>query len=259
MTSPNYDELAARLLGAMTDRSPLAIANFPILTENDAYEVQRLFVGSLCAGGSSQAAGFKLSMTSPETQALAAASGPAYGTLTSDMILSDASEISMSECFEPRLELELQVIVRETLSSGANRDEIEAKSSVAPGIEVPDSRFLRWFGQLPVGHIVSDLGLAGHVVVGASLPLRTVGDLAEVTGELHHDGNVIARGNASMVMGDPLVALEWLTDRLEREGRVVEERTIVSSGTLCMPVPMENGNYRAVYPGIGEVQFTVVP
>lgn len=259
MTSPDHVKLAECLFTAMNEGSPIEIADFPALTEDDGYEVQRLFVRSLCTGGSRRVAGFKLSMTSPETQALAAASGPAYGTLTSDIILDDGSEISMSDCFEPRVELELQFLVEEDLSAGAKRAEIERKCSVAPGIEVPDSRFRHWFGELSVGHIVSDLGLAGHVVVGASIPLGVGGNLPEVVGELRHRNDVVTGGLASMVMGDPLTALEWLTNRLDREGRSLEKGTIVSSGTLCMPVPMETGTYRAIYAGIGEVRFSVLP
>ncbi|MGH2825655.1 MAG: 2-keto-4-pentenoate hydratase [Actinomycetota bacterium] len=256
MTPQDPEALAARLLRAFTDHSSLAIDEFPELSEDAAYEVQRWFVRSLCAGGTRCVAGFKLSMTSPETQALAAASGPAYGTLLSDMILRDPAEISMSNCFAPRLELELQLIVAEDLSPGARRSEIEAKCSVAPGLEVPDSRFRRWFGNLSVGLIVSDLGLSGHVVVGEALPLQEVGDLSAGIGELYNDDTLVAEGVASTVMGDPVVALEWLTHRLEREGRILKEGTIVSSGTLCMPVPLQAGSYHAVYHGIGEVRLS---
>lgn len=191
-------------------------------------------VRALCANGSRSVAGFKISMTSPETQALAEASGPAYGTFTSDMILEGPAELAMGQCLEPLLELELQFIIEEDLSAGAARAEIEAKCSIAPGIEVPDSRFRGWFGRLSVGHIVSDDAVAGHVVLGTAVPLRDVPRLPDVVGELFLDDVGIADGVASAVMGDPVIALEWLTCRLAREGRVLTAGMVVSSGTLCL-------------------------
>lgn len=258
MMSVDVEALAATLLRAMLDHLPLAIDDIPELPREQAYQVQRAFVRSVCATRSCAVTGFKLSMTSPETQALAAASGPEYGTFTSDMILTDSAQISISDCFEPRLELELQFIVIDDLSPGATRSEIEEKCLVAPGIEVPDSRFRSWFGNLPMSHIVSDLGLAGHVVVGPPVPLQSA-VLPEVAGELLLDGRVVAEGVAASVMGDPVVALEWLTQRLQLEGRVLEKGKTVSSGTLCMPVPMQVGDYHAVFRGVGEARLSVVP
>jgi 2-keto-4-pentenoate hydratase len=253
------EELATRLVRAMSERAPLAIEDFPVLAEDDAYEVQRAFVHHLCGDGERCRVGFKLSMTSPETQALAAATGPAYGTFTSGTIVRNRTPISLGDFFEPRLELELQVLVEEDLSAGADVDEIVSRCSLAPGIEVPDSRFRGWYGNLPVGHIVSDLGLAGRVVVGEGTPLSEVTDRPGIRGELHHDDRVVASGDASNVMGDPVNAVRWLAERLAREGRALKQGDVISSGTLCMPVPAAAGRYRATYQGIGEVAFSLMP
>lgn len=249
--------LAWRLASAAARRAPLASDDFPSLSEEEAYEVQRVRVRSLCSDDGVRVAGYKISMTSPETQALAGASAPAYGTLTSDMILQPPATVAVSDCFEPLLELELQFVVDEELSVGAARAEIEARCSVAPGIEVPDSRFKGWFGNLSVGHIVADNAVAGRVVVGEPTRLLEVGDLRNVDGRLYRDGEEIAHGSASSVMGDPLVAVEWLTNELGTEGRALTKGMVVSSGTLCMPVPLRPGSYRAHYSELGEVGLCV--
>jgi 2-keto-4-pentenoate hydratase len=253
----DLEALATQLIEATKRRSPLAIENYPQISEDVAYEVQRRVVRALCENASQRVAGFKISMTSRETQALARASGPAYGTLTSNMILREPAELALDQCFEGLLELELQFIVEDDLSGGATRSEIEEKCSIAPGIEVPDSRFRGWYGRLSVGHIVSDDAVAGHVVLGAAQPLRDIPRLPEVTGELFLDDVPIAGGVASAVMGDPVTALEWLTGRLAREGRVLLAGMVVSSGTLCMPVRMQPGRYRAHYERVGDVRLTV--
>jgi 2-keto-4-pentenoate hydratase len=252
-----HTALASRLEAAIARRSPLRIDDFPELSQEEAYEVQKSLIRSLCMGGSRRIAGFKISMTSPETQALAGASAPAYGILTSDMILEEPATLSLSGCLEPLLELEIQFIVDEDLTVGAARAEIEAKCSVAPGIEVPDSRFDSWYGNLSVGHIISDDCVAGHVVVGAPMPLSDVRVLRGVRAKLHLEGEVIARGTASSVMGDPIVAMEWLTDALGAQGRALQRSTLVSSGTLCMPVGVRPGRYRAAFTELGEVRLSI--
>jgi 2-keto-4-pentenoate hydratase len=251
--------LAAMLMSASRGQSALAIDAFPALSEEDAYEVQRALVTALCSDGSRRVAGFKISMTSPETQALARASGPAYGTLTSDMVLQHPATLSLGQCLEPMLELEIQFIVDEDLAIGGQRPEIVAKCSVAPGLEVPDARFSGWFGNLTVGHIVSDNALAGHVIVGHPQRLETVKELRAIEGELAFEGEVIAAGRASSVMGDPVVAVEWLAERLGAEGRSLRRGMVVSSGTLCMPVPARPGRYLGRYEQLGQIDLSFGP
>lgn len=68
--------LAWKLASAAARHAPLAIDDFPRLSEEEAYEVQRVRVQSLCGDDGLRVAGYKISMTSPETQALAGAGGP---------------------------------------------------------------------------------------------------------------------------------------------------------------------------------------
>lgn len=249
--------LASRLASAAERRSPLRIADFPKLPEKEAYEVQRLLVESLCRRGSRRVAGFKISMTSPETQALAGASEPAFGTLISDMILESPATLSLNDCFDPLLELEIQFIVDQALSVGARRAEIEASCSVAPGLEVPDARFRAWYGNLSLGHLVADNAVAGRVVVGAPIPLSHLRTLRGVEGHLYVNDEAVARGTGLSVMGDPVIALEWLTEKLATKGRALEHGMVVSSGTLCMPVPARPGTYVARFSELGDVKLSV--
>ena len=259
MRAGDLETLAARLVAADERRSPLDIDDFPNLSEDEAYEVQRHVVRILCADGARRVAGFKISMTSPEMQALARASEPAYGTFTSEMLLPDGGALSLGTCLEPLLEVEIQVIVDDELPSGARRSDIVSACSIGPGIELPDSRFRRWFGNVSVGHIISDNAVAGHVVVGNATPLPDVGDVQTIKAELYRDDDRIASGEASAVMGDPLIAVEWLARRLAREERALTRGMVISSGTLCSPLPLEVGEYRASYEGIGDVQLSVIP
>jgi 2-keto-4-pentenoate hydratase len=259
MTTEDLETLAAHLVAARERRAPLELEKFPELPEDAAYEVQRHVVRMLCADGMNRIAGFKISMTSPEMQALAGASEPAYGTFTSDMVLSGGVRLSLGGCLEPLLEVELQVIADDDLPNGASRDDIIAACSVAPGIELPDSRFARWFGNASVSRIVSDNAVAGHVVVGDATPLRAVGDVASIGAALYRDGERIASGDASAVLGDPLVAVEWLTRRLAGEGRALTCGMVVSSGTLTTPIRLEPGDYTAAYDRLGNVDLSVVP
>ena len=251
--------LAEALAGAEARREPLALPATIGLDEEDAYEAQEHFVALRRVRTGEAVAGYKISMTSPETRALAGASEPAFGRLTTGMVLQSPATLSLREMFEPRLEPEIQFLVREDLSPAASAEEVARKCLVAAGVEIPDSRFRGWFGKLSVSAIVADDAVAGHVVVAQRLKNPRTLDLRTVRAQVFLGDDLILAGVGETVMGDPLLAVTWLTDCLARRGERLRSGTVVSSGTLALPYALREGKYRAFFEGLGEVRFTVVP
>ncbi|HXF57311.1 MAG TPA: hypothetical protein VNO34_07030 [Actinomycetota bacterium] len=248
--------LAQALAWAARHRHPLPRPAAPAIDEGRAYEVQRRFVEEWSRWRGDPVGGFKVSMTSPETQALAGGRGPAYGRLLTGQVLDGPARVSLAATFSPRLELELQFVVREELPPGATAEEVLARCDVAPGFEVPDSRFRDWFGQLSAPEVIADDAVAGLVVVGAAWPASRV-EVGAVRAELRRDGEALVQGSASAVMGDPAEAVAWLARELARAGERLAPGTVVSSGTFALPVPLEVGEYVGVFEPLGEVRLSV--
>jgi 2-keto-4-pentenoate hydratase len=252
------DCLARALAWADRHRRPLPRPAAALTDEVQAYRVQREFVSERSARLGEPVRAFKVSMTSPETQALAGGRRPAYGRLTAGQILRSPAQVSLGALLAPRLELELQFLVREDLSPEAGPEEIVARCDVAPGLEVPDSRFRDWFGNLSALEVIADNAVAGLVVVGRPRPAWSV-DVGGIEGELRLDGRVVARGLARAVMGSPVAAIGWLARELARTGETLAAGTVVSSGTFALPVALEAGEYVGAFGSVGEVRLVVTP
>lgn len=248
--------LAQALAWAERHRRPLPRPATAPMDEARAYAVQRRLVEEWSRWRGEPLRGFKVSMTSPETQALAGGRGPAYGRLLAGQVLDSPARVSLAAMFSPRLELELQFVVREDLPSDPTVQEVLARCDVAPGLEVPDSRFRDWFGHLSAPEVIADDAVAGVVVVGAARP-ASVADVGGVLAELRRDGQVLARGSATAVMGHPAEAVAWLARELARTGERLTGGTVVSSGTFARPVPLEVGEYVGVFEPLGEVRLSV--
>ena len=58
------------------------------------------------------------------------------------------------------------------------------KTQVAPGIEVPDSRFDDWFPKISLGQVVADSAVAGRIVTGLPLDNVSYEQLEKLPGKL---------------------------------------------------------------------------
>jgi len=257
--SAEIDRLAGALARAEAAGEPLGRPGSTMLTADDAYRVQERFIGLRCARTGESVTGFKISMTSPETLALAGAREPAFGLVTSGAVLRSPARLSLREMLAPRVEPEIQFLVDQDLGPSADEEEIVRKCRVAAGLEVPDSRFRDWFGKVSLTDLIADASLAGRVVVGETARSASTLDLVDISVEVFLDEALILRGNTRTVMGNPVTAVTWLARRLAAAGMRVSEGMLVSSGTLAMPPALQEGTYRAVYDGLGEVRLDVTP
>lgn len=107
------------------------------LDEETAYRVQDAFVKQRCELEEANVGGYKISMTSEDTQAIAGTHEPAYGTLLTTDIEKSTASVSLSRLFSPLIEPEIMFVLTDDLTPGANEEEILRKSKLAAGIEVP--------------------------------------------------------------------------------------------------------------------------
>lgn len=227
------------------------------LSEEEAYLVQEKLIDQLTFKDHSTVTGYKVSMTSKATQAIANTSEPAYGTLLSNQFVNDGASVSLSELFSPLLEPEIIFIVQEDLPYDADLETIRYHTRIAPGIEIPDARYKNWFPNFTLSDLISDNTATGLVVVGDPVDGLDYDAFANVHLNLYKDDKCIATGESSEVLGNPLNAIHWLIKKLHTHGKQLKKGDIISSGTFISPLKLEYGTYRAEYSGIGKVSFSV--
>src|SRR5699024_4962361 len=119
------DEIATKLVNAyQTKQSVAFIRHQYTLDEETAYSVQDELVKRRCELENATVSGYKISMTSDDTQAIANTNEPAYGTLlTTDIVRSGAS-VPLSSLFSPLMETEIIFHIMEDLTPNAGGEEI---------------------------------------------------------------------------------------------------------------------------------------
>ena len=82
---------------------------FPSITIEDAYAIQRAWVAKKIADGR-VIKGHKIGLTSKAMQLSSGINEPDYGALLDDMFFYDGSEIPTARFIEPRVEVELAFV-----------------------------------------------------------------------------------------------------------------------------------------------------
>ena len=199
------------------------------------------------------AKGYKISMTSPETQALFDSSEPVFGPFTKRQVIS---EMSLADYNIPLAELELVFYVNEALSVKDDAESILSKCTVAPALELPDGRYADWFPNISKYEVVADCAVAGAIVIGEAKSV-SYDELDNITGTLLFNGEEIKSGQSSEVMEHPVNAMKWLIEKLGSQGKQLEAGQFVSSGTFILPVKLEVGTYTGVFEGFGHVEIEI--
>lgn len=250
--------VATDILHAYTRQEPIDfIRHTYSLSEKEAYDVQDQLIQQLTHLQDSTIAGYKISMTSVDTQAIALTDEPAYGTLLSTTLKQSGEQIPMDSLFEPLIEAEILFIMQEDLSPLADEAEIIDKSTICAGIEIPDARYHDWFPNFSLADLLADNTATGLVVLSEPVAALTFEQFAHVQMELFKDGVKIAEGNSSAVLENPVSSVKWLTRKLAEHGKTLKKGMVISSGTFIPPIRAEKGTYMIDYSTLGSVTITL--
>lgn len=222
----------------------------------DPYAVQATVVARLAARTGAWPCGYKLSFTLADPPATGLAATPAHGRLLSSYLHPD--DAVLPHAGDPLVECELMVRARHDLGADATTADLVAGLEACAMLEVPVSRFAQWWPEggaprLSAAEFVADSCLAAHVVLGSVwVPVADV-ELANVTVELTTPDGEVLTGSARTVMGNPLLAVRWLLDRVGR----LPAGEVVATGTMTPAVRARPGRHRARFsPPFGEVTAT---
>jgi 2-oxo-hept-3-ene-1,7-dioate hydratase len=225
--------------------------------ENAAYNVQEAFT-RLKKG---EVGGYKVSLTSKETQDMFDSDEPLYGAEMRDRFLKAPANVNLKDLMEPLVEVEMCFRAKEDLTPDDTLEDLMNKTTVAPALEVPDSRFKDWFPSLSKYMVMSDGAVSGLVVYGDEFDTNkfgTVDALENVSATLYHDGENLKSGKSSEVLGNPLKSLQWLVNKLDSQGKRLLKDQRVSSGTFVLPPSLTKGEWHATFDnGLGTVNLNV--
>jgi len=212
------------------------------------------------------AVGYKVAGTSAPVQARLGLDAPVVGRLLAGMMLGDGAVLDPASGHRLVVEADLLVRVGDAAINQATTVEDVARSldAVAPFLEVPD---LTLTADTPITGpaLVAINGGARWGVMGEVIPMddRTawVEALATMTATLQDgNGEVLAMGTGSAILGHPLEAVLALRDWLAAEGGELVPGDWISVGSFGPLHPVSPGLVAtATYRGwpTGEAQVTV--
>jgi 2-keto-4-pentenoate hydratase len=206
----------------------------PTLTPADAYAIQEEYA-TLRRNEGAKLVGRKIGCTSRAVQELFGIDQPDYGHLFDEMLVEDGGEIARDSLIDPMAEPEIAFLLRSGLRGpGVTIDDVlAATDSVAPCIEVIDSRIADW--EIQFVDTVADNGSSARAVIGEP---SSPGGLAleTIAVDFRRNGETVASAKADAVLGHPAAAVAWLANALAAFGRSLEPAQTVLSGSITTAV-----------------------
>ncbi|WP_371542949.1 fumarylacetoacetate hydrolase family protein [Streptomyces sp. NBC_00554] len=254
-------EEAARLLREAEHHvapvDPLS-ALLPGLDLADAYTVQRDNIARRLADGAT-VIGHKVGLTAAAMRQLLGVDEPDFGHLLDDMVHRDGAPVRAARYCAPRIEPEICFrLARPLRGPGVTiADVLAATDAVAPAQEIVDSRIRDW--RITLVDTVADNASSAGIVYGAWTPPADAPDLAAVTVDLTVDGEHVAAGSGSEVLGHPAAAVAWLANTLAAFGTALEPGHLVLPGAMTTaPFVHAGQKIEARFSGLGPVSVTFV-
>lgn len=252
---------AARLDEAETARRQIRqfSLDYPDLTIDDAYAIQRAWVGAKLARGR-RVIGHKIGLTSRAMQDAIKIDQPDHGVLLDDMAFADGGDIPAGRFIETRVEAELAFILNRTLSGPGCTifDVLNATDFVVPALEILDARIQRFDPDTQatrkVTDTISDNAANAGIVVGGR-PFRPLeADLRWVAAIVCRNGKVEESGVAAAVLNHPATGVAWLANKLAPHGVALEPGQVILSGSFIRPILARGGDtFHADYGPFGTV------
>jgi 2-keto-4-pentenoate hydratase len=234
-------------------------SDFAITTTDNAYEVQREYVGLQMQARGTAAAGYKVGLTSKRMQEMCGIDNPIAGVVLNDRIMRSGAKISASDYARPGLEFEIAMRLGRDLRSDGRVLQLtevgDAIDAVCPAIEIIDDRHAD-YGSLDVLSVIADNSWNEGIVLGTFQ--RPPVNLDSVEGVVSQDGAVIDRGWGRDVLDHPFHSVAWLAAHLAATGSVLRAGDVVMTGSLVTTkFPQRSSSYRFELVGLGVVELAV--
>lgn len=207
-----------------------------------SYKVQSLWPSKLVGS----VGGWKIAATSLAGQEHISVKGPLAGPILSNRFFTNGSNLSLSKNRMRVAGCEIVFIFGQTITPQSSllsiEDAICTVSGVAPGIEVPDSRFLN-FETAGEAQLIADCACSNDMVLGKvtgldSAEVRALRNL-KIIARLSDGSNFTGYGHN--VMDDPLNALLWFVQEMGQAGITIHPGQFLTTGACVKPIPVHPG------------------
>jgi 2-keto-4-pentenoate hydratase len=201
--------------------------------------------------------GWKIAATSEAGQKHINVDGPMAGRILPETVIPDGGTAAMAgnemRVVEPEFAFRMQADLPPRPAAYTVREVLDAVDTLHPAIEIPDSRF-RDFVDAGAAQIIADNACAHLFVLGrpARSDWRAL-DLVEERPVVTLRGKQFT-GHGKNVLGDPRIALTWLTNELRQLGLTLRAGEVVTTGTCHPPLPIQSGDlFEADFGSLGKV------
>ncbi|MEY4063178.1 MAG: 2-oxo-3-hexenedioate decarboxylase [Pseudomonadota bacterium] len=232
--------------------------DYPSMTIDDGYAVQAELRQRYLAKGH-RLAGWKAGLTSKAKMEQMGVHVPSIGFLTDKMARTETVGIKTSEMVHPRVECEVAFMTKKDLQGPdcTLQDVLDATDYVLPAVEIIDSRFSGF--KFDLASVVADNGSSARYVTGkVRLNPRDL-DLTKVGVVMKKNGEVVASGESSAVLGHPAEAIAMLVNILAEQDEMLPAGSFVMSGGITEAIPVQAGDaITAEFQILGQVSMTFV-
>ena len=255
MDATDRQAAADALFEAQERRSPIEplTDTYTGVDVTDAYEIQLLNVRRRVAAGD-VVEGHKVGLSAKAMQQMLGVGEPDYGHLLRSMFLYEADTVDVKRFLQPRVEIEVAFVLGRALEGPGVTvaDVLRATEFVLPSLEIVDSRVAEWRIRLP--DTIADNASSGAVVLGGSPTRLTDVDVRLVGATLRSNGELRETGASGAVLGNPVVAVAWLANKVAGFGVALQEGHVVMPGSCTRMIPVQPGDVvRADFDRLGHV------
>ena len=230
------------LLAKELDEALLGRREIPPLTRTHgdfdletAYRIQEIGIRKRLDRGE-RIVGYKMGLTSAAKRVQMNLGAPIYGVLTDVMQVQDA--LNVGEGVHPKIEPEIAFVTARELRGAISRAEaFAALESVAPAMEVLDSRFVG-FKYFSLPDVVADNCSSWRFALGPRQKPRETGGLRM---RMLVDGAVRQEADSNDISGNPLESLVQLVGLMHAHGRPLPAGSIVLAGAATVAEPLKPG------------------
>ena len=236
-------------------------SEYPAMTIEDAYAVQRAWVERKLARGRS-VIGHKIGLTSRAMQRASNITEPDFGVLLDDMLEWSGVRLDSAAYLVPRLEVELAMKLKAPLRGPGITllDVLDATEWVMPALELIDARIEiedRDSGtKRKVFDTIADNAANAAIILGGKPVGPREVDMARVGATLHRNEVIEDSGVAAAVLGHPAMGVAWLANKLAGVGEGLAAGEIVLGGSFTAPVSARPGD--SFYANYGELGVIAV-
>ncbi len=225
-------------------------AYFDRLTLDEAYRIQLALIERRCAEGECHI-GWKVGLTAKAIQEQFGFFEPVFGCILETR--PSGHVFGATELINPGFETELCMRLGRNLEGDIALDEVrDAIDVIHPSFEIIETRG-DFVNQIPLA--IADNAQQRSVILGAPVRLPPNMRLDEVEARVELNGQEVARGFGSAVLGNPLNSIAWLAGKLTQYGQRLRAGDIVMTGSFVRQFPLSPGDVaEADFSGLGRVE-----